>query len=312
MILSAGRRVGLVKLFQQEVKNYKNISIFTSDSSPFLSAACQISKNFLKVLPVKNKKYVSNLKNLCIKNNIKVIIPTIDTELTKLSTNIGIFRELDIKIIISDKIFIKNTIDKLKSLIFLKKIKLPVIKRYNNKNLTFPLVAKPRKGSSSKNIYILKNKDYLFKSLLSKKNIIFEKYINKNYSEYSADAYYNNNGILRSLVTRKRIEIRSGEVSKSITLKNDLYKIIVKKLFFIKGARGPINFQFFYNENNKKYFTIEINARFGGGFPLTYASGANYVKWIIDEYIFNKEIKFYDKWKNKLLMLRFDQEIFLK
>ena len=59
------------------------------------------------------------------------------------------------------------------------------------------------------------------------------------------------------------------------------------------------------------YF-IEINPRFGGGFPLSYSANANFPKWIIDEYFFDIEIPFFDNWKKDLLMLRYDSKILIK
>ena len=56
---------------------------------------------------------------------------------------------------------------------------------------------------------------------------------------------------------------------------------------------------------------IEINPRFGGGFPLSYASGANYPEYIILEYIMNQPITFNDNWIENRVMLRFDSEVIL-
>ena len=76
------------------------------------------------------------------------------------------------------------------------------------------------------------------------------------------------------------------------------------------GARGCLTAQFFKHKENDAVYGIEINPRFGGGFPLTYLAGANYPKWIIKEYFFNEPIpNSFDVWENNLLMLRYDDEI---
>jgi len=68
--------------------------------------------------------------------------------------------------------------------------------------------------------------------------------------------------------------------------------------------------QFFMHKTTYKIVGIEINPRFGGGFPLTYHAGANYVKWIIDEYLLDKEIQEdFESWESDLLLLRYDDEI---
>ena len=61
----------------------------------------------------------------------------------------------------------------------------------------------------------------------------------------------------------------------------------------------------------KEIIGIEINPRFGGGFPLSYLANGNYPKWLIQEYILNQTIEHFDGWKDNLLMLRYDDEILI-
>ena len=77
----------------------------------------------------------------------------------------------------------------------------------------------------------------------------------------------------------------------------------------IKDARGQITAQVFINNKNLKVFGIEINARFGGGYPLSQHAKANFIKYILDEYILEKTIKKNMKWKDSLTMLRYNDEI---
>ena len=74
-------------------------------------------------------------------------------------------------------------------------------------------------------------------------------------------------------VPRLRIETRAGEVSKGLTSKGIVYDYLKDKLINLKGARGVITLQIFVNKKNKIFRAIEINPRFGGGYPLSYAAG---------------------------------------
>ena len=80
----------------------------------------------------------------------------------------------------------------------------------------------------------------------------------------------------------------------------------------INGAHGCITAQFFLSHNSKKIYGIEINPRFGGGFPLSYYAGANFVKWMLEEYLLNQLIYPFDEWKDNLIMLRYDKEIIIE
>ena len=67
----------------------------------------------------------------------------------------------------------------------------------------------------------------------------------------------------------------------------------------------------FVNLKEKLFKAIEINPRFGGGYPLSYAAGANFPKMIIQEYILDEDINFVDDWVENLLMLRYDSNVFV-
>jgi carbamoyl-phosphate synthase large subunit len=143
--------------------------------------------------------------------------------------------------------------------------------------------------------------------------LMFLEYLDKDkYQEFTCDLYYGKDSHLKCVVPRKRIEVRDGEVNKGKTEKNILIDFIYERLKIINGARGCLTAQFFKHKESEKIIGIEINPRFGGGYPLSYKAGANYPKWIIEEYLLDKTIEPYDAWKDNLLMLRYDKEVFVE
>ena len=105
--------------------------------------------------------------------------------------------------------------------------------------------------------------------------------------------------------------MRAGEINKGITEKNVLVPFVTKHLAHIEGAKGCLTMQFFLNRTTKQVIAIEINPRFGGGFPLSYVAGANYPKYLIEEYLLGKEIPVNNNWEDHLLMLRYDEAVFV-
>ena len=130
--------------------------------------------------------------------------------------------------------------------------------------------------------------------------------------EFTCDAYYGLDNQLKCVVPRKRIEVRDGEINKGKTEKNELVNYIKEHLNEIEGARGCLTMQFFLNSNTRRIVAIEINPRFGGGYPLAYIAGANFPKWIIEEYFLRKEITYVENWEENVLMLRYDDEIIIR
>ena len=80
-------------------------------------------------------------------------------------------------------------------------------------------------------------------------------------------------------------------------------------MYNLKGVRGCVNLQLFVNLKEKSFKATEINPRFGGGYPLSYAAGANFPKMLIQEYILKENLNFVDDWVDNLLMLRYDSNI---
>jgi carbamoyl-phosphate synthase large subunit len=131
-------------------------------------------------------------------------------------------------------------------------------------------------------------------------------------TEYTCDVYVDFEMNIRCVVPRKRIETRSGEVSKGQAVKNLRIMNKCKKLVEKLGAGpGIITIQLFLNSNGKIKF-IEINPRFGGGAPLSIKAGANFPKWILQELLGQRPNINFDGFEDGLIMLRYDSEVWLK
>ena len=78
---------------------------------------------------------------------------------------------------------------------------------------------------------------------------------------------------------------------------------------YMKGVVGCICIQLFYRENDKDVVGIEINPRFGGGYPMSYHAGANFPQFIVEEYLMDKTINYTEDWRNNTLLLRYDSEV---
>src|SRR5665811_390218 len=116
LITSAGRRVSLVREFKNELKKFfPGGKVFTVDMNPELSSACQISDGFFSVPRVTDPLYCKTLIEICSANNIKLLIPTIDTELIALAENVEYFKRSGVEPIISSINVISMCRDKRKT-----------------------------------------------------------------------------------------------------------------------------------------------------------------------------------------------------
>lgn len=314
LITSAGQRVSLVKAFQKEIKAIDpEAKVYTVDLNPILAPACHVSDGYRTVKSVTDTNYISELIQICKEFKIKIIVPTIDTELLALAENKDLFLNEGIIPIVSSLDFVQTCRDKRITNNFFVENNIDIPKHFNKENLLFPLFIKPYDGSLSKDTFLIKSSDELKPYHFENEKLMFMEYIDHaTHDEYTVDTYYDKNGDLKCIVPRKRIFVRAGEVNKGVTHKNEIVDYVKKRLSHIKGAIGCLTMQFFFNAETKRIIGIEINPRFGGGYPLSYLAGANYPKYLIDEYILGKTINYYEEWENNLLMLRYDDEVLVR
>jgi len=312
LISSAGRRVSLVRAFQKELKKiYPEGKVIAADAKPELSAACQIADACFEVPRLDDVSYMNALIVKCKAHQISIIIPTIDTELLLLAKNKEKLEAINVTPIIASEAFIAKCRDKRVIHDFFEAHNVAIAKEYKKDDYKLPLFIKPIDGSRSVDTFLIRTKEDLTEYHFSNEKLMFLEYIDhKIYDEFTCDLYYDKNHKLKCAVPRKRLEVRDGEVNKAVTSNNALVNYIRQNLAFVDGAVGCLTAQFFYSANTTKIYGIEINPRFGGGYPLSYLAGANFPKWILSEYLLDEEIEDkFDCWEDNLLMIRYDDEI---
>jgi carbamoyl-phosphate synthase large subunit len=311
LITSAGKRVVLVQIFQKTLKELGlDAKVYTTDMKPGMAPAGVVSDKCFRVSRCTADGYIDELLQICKEENVGVIIPTIDTELLILSKNKSRFDENGVHLALSDIEFIKICRDKRLTETYLKELGISVPKAVDKYHPVFPMFAKPYDGSLSTNIHIIKDESELTKAILNDPKLLFMEYIDKQeYKEFTVDMYYGKDNRVKGIVPRERIEIRAGEINKGITRKNYILEFLKERMDTLPGVRGCICLQLFYREKDNDIKGIEINPRFGGGFPLSYYAKANFAEYLIREYLQGKNVDYSDEWLDKTLMLRYDNDV---
>lgn len=313
LITSAGQRVALVRGFQETLKRFfPDGKVYTTDMNSKLAPAAYVSDGCFEVPRCTSEDYIESLLTICLGNDIGLIVPTIDTELAILSANKEIFANQGIFVSVSDYDFVMMCRDKRNTGEFFEKHGIRVPKPIDKYHPSFPMFAKPYDGSLSTNLHYIKNAEELTAEILNDPKLLFMEYIDKEvYKEYTVDMYYGKDNKVKCIVPRERIKIRAGEINKGQTEKEPLTQYLYDRLETIEGCVGCICIQVFLNPSSGDVVGIEINPRFGGGYPQTYAAGGNYPEYLIREYFLGEEIEYFDGWKDHLLMLRYDDAVYI-
>lgn len=311
LITSAGKRVSLTRKFMKELKAVAaEGKVFTADMNPAMAPAGVVSDQCFRVPRCTSEAYIETLMTLCIGNNIGLIVPTIDTELAVLSANKGIFSKAGIQILVPDYDFVMTCRDKRNTAEFFRQHDIRTPEARDKHLPEFPMFAKPYDGSLSTNLHVIRRQEDLTEEIMNDSKLIFMEYIDKaEYTEFTVDMYYGRDNKVKSIVPRERLEIRAGEINKGITRKNYLVDYLKQRVGYVPGVVGCICIQLFYRESDNDVIGIEINPRFGGGYPLSYCAGANYPMLAIKEYLKEEAIEYSEDWHDNTIMLRYDDEV---
>ena len=311
-----GRRVSLLDSFRRAAKQLKiNASFFGTDTTE-LSPALQLCDESFLVKPTNHPGYIRQLLSIVKNNRVKLLVPTVDLDLKILAQNKSKFAAAGCQVLVSAPEIIDICQDKRKTYRFLVKndfdtpLTMSVRSALSKGKLNWPCFLKPWDGYAGRGNAIVNNRRELTFFTKRIPNAICQEFIKG--TEYTCDVYIDFDLKVRCVVPRKRIEVRTGEVSKAQIIKNTKIMRQAASLAEKLGAGpGVITLQLFLTRSGDIKF-VEINPRFGGGAPLSIKAGANFPKWILQELSGKKQNIHFDGFKDNLIMLRYDSEVWLQ
>ncbi|SFF60174.1 carbamoyl-phosphate synthase large subunit [Salegentibacter agarivorans] len=312
LLTSAGRRTYLVEYFKQALKG-KGI-VYASNST--FSSALNIADDFVITPLIYEESYIPFLLSFVKKKKISVIISLFDIDLPVLAKAKDLFKKNGVTVIVSDYEVTQICNDKWSSYNFLIENGFNTPKTYIDygeaqndfkKNiLAFPLIIKPRWGMGSIGIYKAENQLELEVFYKKVKKEIEESYLQFeskaqidrailiqeciNGEEYGLDIFNDLDGKYLKTFVKKKTAMRSGETDSSVTENHQELQELGKKLSEKLKHIGNLDSDWFITTD--QLYVLEMNCRFGGGYPFTHLAGANLPKVLIDliqSHVYNPE-----------------------
>lgn len=272
LITSASKKVSLVKSFQEALAKDENGKVIAVDSNP-MSPALYFADDYYITPMTTEPNYLDFMLNLCMKKDIKLLVPTRDEELFFFSQNVNEFNAINTKVLVAKNKIISICQDKKKFADFCSRngFNVPTTwtKELLPEELEFPLFAKPRFGKAGEDTAVIESEEELAIILSKKPDLIIQSYIDA--PEYTIDLFADFQGKVISVVPRQRIKVIGGESYISRTTNNTLLIGEAYKLARSLNLIGHNTIQCFLKE--KEVIFIEINPRFGGAANLGFAAG---------------------------------------
>lgn len=309
LLSSAGRRGSLLKLLRENSITGKWGEVVATDFSD-LSAAGHLADHFVQVPAVSDSQFVDRTMEIALAHDVGIIVPTIDPEIGVFADSRAQFEDAGIQVWVSSSSVAQLGWDKWALYLWLRQCGLPTIETFqisdvHPKLLAGPVVAKPRSGSGGKGVVTAPSVDQLDISKLDERYIIQRRAPGV---EVTVDVAVGRSGRVLGVVPRRRIEVRGGEVSKGVTVDYPAVISVVREVVSsLQGAYGVLNVQVFYDPKTLEVNVIEINPRFGGGYPLTHLSGANFIEALISDGKGENVPEL--SWSPGTLLLRYDAEV---
>ena len=317
LFTSVGRRVELIQEFRRAA-NELNIKLTIIGVDIVSDApALRFCDETQIVCRIKDENYIPQLLDICERNKVNCLIPTIDTDLLLLAENKKLFEEIGTKVLISatDKVQLcrdKNyTAEYFISLGLKSPLPINCVKKFERimgrGDVTFPAFIKPKDGSSSINAYRVDNLEDL--KLYADKigDYIIQPYISGR--EYTIDIFCDYEGNPVYITPRERLAVRAGEVLKTRIAQDDIMISEMQRLIADFKPCGQITVQLIRDEKTGTNYYIEINPRFGGGAPLSIKAGADSAKAVL-KMLNGEKLSYLEKSaRDGAVYSRFDQSI---
>jgi carbamoyl-phosphate synthase large subunit len=276
LLTSVGRRVELLRAFRRAYERLSLAGSIVATDTDALAPALQLADVPVLVPPTAAEGYLRALVGTCERERIGLVLPLIDPDIPVLARNRERIEATGARLAVVSDAAATVTMDKWLTAGFFRDIGLATPPSWLPGQLdpgsaNYPLIIKPRTGSAGQNVFRATNSRELafFSDYVS--NCIVQEFLPG--PEITSDVACDTEGRVLAIVSRRRIQVRGGEVSKGVTIHDERIisacTLIASKL----PAIGPMTVQCMMRDDAPVY--TEINARLGGGLPLSIAAGVD-------------------------------------
>ena len=314
LFTSAGRRVELVNCFAASAQRLGlDLVTHACDLNPDLSAACHVAAQSFAVPRCDHPDYVASLLSYCERHRIDLLIPTIDPELYPLALARDDFAAIGTKVHVSGPRSIEIVRDKATTMAVLEAHGVPVPRTVRFESAedfpadwAWPTMIKPSGGSASRGIQVVDSAAALPKTFAEP--MIAQQLLKGD--EYTVNIFVDAGGELRTAIPHRRLSVRAGEVEKGVTERRaDIADIAARLAKALPDAAGVLCFQLIDDRQSGPQ-VFEINARFGGGYPLADRAGGRFAERLLAE-LCGIASTAESAWQEGVTMLRYDAAVFL-
>lgn len=310
LLTSSGRRTYLVDYFQKALGDEGLVFAANSQRSPALLKA---DGSVITPL-IYADEYIPFLLSYCREKSIDLVVPLFDIDLPVLAAAKEKFAAIGTKVAVSDPQTVALCNDKSAMCRKLRELNIgcpessvsveDTLRKVSGGSMRFPLMVKPRFGMGSIGVDEAEEEAEL--SLLHER---CQRKIRRSYlkyeamacpggevllqekrpgEEYGLDVINDFDGNYVTTIVKRKAAMRAGETDEATTLGEgdegyDELMNVGRKIALGFHHLGNMDVDVIMDKTDGIPYVIDMNARFGGGYPFSHAAGVNlpkaYVLW---------------------------------
>lgn len=298
LLTSAGRRGYLAEYFKEALVTSGCGGLVHAANSSDCPAFAKADRTVITPL-IYDKAYIPFLLEYCKKEDIRLLIPLFDVDVPVLAGNREQFAAAGVTVVTADPGAVDICNDKWNTYQTLRDAGISVPSAWLDMDeallaakegrIQWPVMVKPRWGMGSISVYQADDPDELrvfagkcrrgiqdsylkYESMADLDScVLFQQRIRG--QEYGLDVINDLDGRYRTTVVKQKMAMRSGETDVALTIDSQKLRELGERLGTLLRHRGNLDVDVL--EEDGRYYVLEMNARFGGGYPFSHAAGVN-------------------------------------
>jgi len=285
LLSCVGKRSYIVEYFKHAMRGCGKI-IGTSNTA--WTPAFQDCDESVILPPIGSEDYIPSVMETCRRYDVKGLLSFFDPDVFALSSHLTEFHAIGVVPVVPNYKAAIIAYDKLQTFSYLRDHSFLVPETTSEEGVAlewlksgrfqFPLVVKPRCGYGSINTFVANTTNELNAFYSYGKDMIIQQFVTG--EAFNVDGLGSLEGMPLVIVPWKKLLSRHGETERSVTVNFPELEELGAKLIEQVGIVGPFDGDFFVT-NEGAICVLELNLRFGGGYPVSHLAGANFPELIL-------------------------------
>lgn len=249
--------------------------------------------------------YADELLQICLSERITAMLTLSDIDVRVLSQSRDRFVSEGIACFFPPILAADTFGDKWKTFLELEKLGFSTPRTWNscedalNSNPEYPLVVKPRNGSASEGVRKVNNPDELIEAWLRSEEPVVQEYVEGRL--VNVEVCSDMNGQPLTGTVWDRLSSIAGETGLARTIDMPEALALITALLKQIPVPGPIDVDLI--DTGEKLFILEVNTRFGGGYPVSQLAGADF-PGAMGESLEGKKPRRFDRYRRDVVMMK--------